>query len=41
MTALAAGAVSIIDSAIVIPAETVARRLGPKQRGIRVKVTEQ
>jgi hypothetical protein len=38
MTVLAAGAVSITDAAIVIPADTVARRLGLKPEAFQAKM---
>ena len=38
ITVLAAGAVSITDGAIVIPAETVARRLGLKLEALQAEM---
>ena len=41
MTVLAAGAVSITDGAIVIPAETVARRLCLKLEALQAEMQRQ
>jgi hypothetical protein len=41
MTELAAGAVSITDGAIVIPAETVARRLCLKLEALQAEMKRQ
>jgi hypothetical protein len=41
MTVLAAGAVSVTDGAIFIPAETVARRLGLKVEALQAEMKRQ